>query len=146
MESATPAEGFPTDRGTVRRGGSELHFVGGWLDNMAAEGARPFTLDGTGWPSVEHYFQAHKHPGADGAARVREIRAAPTPSEAKRRSYAELKGSIGEGSNHSNRSNHSNHSNSLKITIFPRKFKNFRNNFQHFLKLSAKVRRNFIKI
>ena len=87
MESAA-AEGFPTGRGTARRGALELHFVGGWLDNMAAEGTRPFTLDGVAWPSVEHYFQAHKHPGAEGAARVREIRAAPTPSEAKRRSYA----------------------------------------------------------
>ena len=39
-------------------------------------------------------------------------------------SNAELKGSIGEGPNHSN---HSNHSNSFKIGIFPRiKFKNLR--------------------
>ena len=49
----------------------------------------------------------------------------------ERRCCAELKGSVGEGPNHSN---HSNHSNSFKIGIFPRKFKNFRNfNFQHFL-------------
>ena len=44
-------------------------------------------------------------------------------------SYAEpeLKGSIGEGPNHSN---HSNHSNSFKNSgIFPRKFKNFRKIF-----------------
>ena len=51
---------------------------------------------------------------------------------------AELKGSIGEGPNHSN---HSNHSNSFKIGIFPRKFKNFRK-FQHFLN----YRRNSDKI
>ena len=47
----------------------------------------------------------------------------------------ELKGSIGEGPNHSN------HSNSFKIGIFPRKFKNFRK-FQHFLN----YRRNSDKI
>ena len=41
----------------------------------------------------------------------------------------ELKGSIGEGPNHSN---HSNHSNSFEIGIFPRKFKNFRNLIQIF--------------
>ena len=49
---------------------------------------------------------------------------------------AELKGSIGEGPNHSN------HSNSVKIAIFSRKFKNFRN-FQKIStcsKLSAKFR------
>ena len=51
---------------------------------------------------------------------------------------AELKGSIGEGPNHSN---HSNHSNSFKTGIFPRKFKNFRK-FQHFLN----YRRNSDKI
>ena len=49
-----------------------------------------------------------------------------------------LKGSIGEGPNHSN---HSNHSNSFKIGMFPRKFKNFRK-FQHFLN----YRRNSDKI
>ena len=48
---------------------------------------------------------------------------------------AELKGSIGEGPNHSN------HSNSFKIGSFPRKFKNFRK-FQHFLN----YRRNSDKI
>ena len=51
---------------------------------------------------------------------------------------AELKGSIGEGPNHSN---HSNHSNSFKIGFFHRKFKNFRK-FQHFLN----YRRNSDKI
>ena len=48
--------------------------------------------------------------------------------------HPELKGSIGEGPNHSNHLNHSyhsNHSNSFKIGIFPRKFKKFRK-FQHF--------------
>ena len=54
---------------------------------------------------------------------------------------AELKGSIGEGPNHSNHLNHSNHSNSFKIGIFPRKLKNSENS-----KLSAKFRQNFIKI
>ena len=53
-------------------------------------------------------------------------------------SSAELKGSIGEGPNHSN---HSNHSNSFKIGILPRKFKIFRK-FQHFLN----YRRNSDKI
>ena len=50
----------------------------------------------------------------------------------------ELKGSIGEGPNHSN------HSNSFKIGISPRKFKNFRKifKFQHFLN----YRRNSDKI
>ena len=47
------------------------------------------------------------------------------------RSVPELKGSIGEGPNHSN---HSNRSNSFKIGIFTRKFKNFRK-FQHSLNL-----------
>ena len=50
----------------------------------------------------------------------------------------ELKGSIGEGPNHSH---HSTHSNSFKIGIFSRKFKNFRK-FQHFLN----YRRNSDKI
>ena len=67
----------------------------------------------------------------------------------------ELKGSIGEGPNHSNFSDRSSarilgierkprkttSSNSFKIGIFPRKFKNFRN-FQHFLN----YRRNSDKI
>ena len=50
-----------------------------------------------------------------------------------------LKGSIGEGPNHSN---HSNHSNSFKIGIFPRKFKNNFRKIQHFLN----YRRNSDKI
>ena len=54
---------------------------------------------------------------------------------------AELKGSIGEGPNHSNDSNDSNRSNSFKIGILSRKFKNFRT-FQHFLN----YRRNSDKI
>ena len=62
--------------------------------------------------------------------------------------YAELKGSIGEGPNHSN---HSNHSNSFKIGIFRNfSFENFLiQKFQKistFSKLSAKFRQNFIKI
>ena len=58
-------------------------------------------------------------------------------------SCAELKGSIGEGPNHSNHSNHSNRLNSFKIGIFTRKFKNFRKlKFQHFLN----YRRNSDKI
>ena len=64
----------------------------------------------------------------DGAANF--ARRSPYPTE--------LKGSIGEGPNHSN---HSNRSNSFKIGIFPRKFKNFRK-FQHFLN----YRRNSDKI
>ena len=56
----------------------------------------------------------------------------------------ELKGSIGEGPNHSN---HSHHSNSFKIGIFLRKFKNFKfQKISTFSKLSAKFRQNFIKI
>ena len=62
-----------------------------------------------------------------------------------RRSRPGLKGSIGEGPNHSNHSNQSNHSNSFKIGIFLRKFKNFRK-ISTFSKLSAKFRHNFIKI
>ena len=49
-----------------------------------------------------------------------------------RRSSPELKGSIGEGPNHSNHSNRSNHSNSFKIGIFPRNFKIFRELTQNF--------------
>ena len=55
---------------------------------------------------------------------------------------AELKGSIGEGPNHSN---HSNRSNSFKIGIFTRKFKKFQK-ISTFSKLSAKFWQNFIKI
>ena len=56
-----------------------------------------------------------------------------------------LKGSIGEGPNHSN---HSNHSNSFRIGIF----RNFSlenskiSEISTFSKLSAKIRQNFIKI
>ena len=59
--------------------------------------------------------------------------------------HPELKGSIGEGPNHSN---HLNHSNSFKIGIF-RKFSLENSKFQKistFSKLSAKFRQNFIKI
>ena len=66
-------------------------------------------------------------------------------------SSAELKGSVGEGPNHSNHSNNSNHSNSFKMGIFPRKFKNFRK-FQHFLtyrrnsdKISSKSEQKSVK-
>ena len=64
------------------------------------------------------------------------------PAEAQ---IPELKGSIGEGPNHSNHSIHSNHSNSFKIGIFPRKFQKFQTNWT-FSKSSAKFRQNFIKI
>ena len=38
---------------------------------MAAEGTRPFTLDGVAWASVEHYFQAQQHPAEFAAVRGR---------------------------------------------------------------------------
>ena len=77
---------FPSDAGVAVRDG-DLHFVGGWLDNMAPAGTRAFTLEGVDWHSVEHWFQAHKHPGREGQARVQQIRAAMLPQEAKRCSF-----------------------------------------------------------
>ena len=71
----------------------------------------------------------------EGAAALRDL---AVEAEADRAREAELKGSIGEGPNHSN---HSNRSNSFKIGIFTRKFKNFRK-FQHFLnyrRISGKI-------
>ena len=56
--------------------------------------------------------------------------------------YAELKGSVGEGPNHSN---HSNHSNSFKIRFFFLKIQKFQK-ISTFSNLSAKFRQNFIKI
>ena len=81
-------------------------------------------------------------PGRD----LRPLRAA-RPEQGGLRRGPGLKGSIGEGPNHSN---HSNHSNSFKIRIF-RNFslenskisENFNINFS---KLSAKFRQHFIKI
>ena len=54
----------------------------------------------------------------------------------------ELKGSIGEGPNHSNHSNRSNHSNSFKIQEFSLE----NSKISTFSKLSAKIRQIFIKI
>ena len=74
--------------------------------------------------------------------------ALPAHATAALQPEPELKGSIGEGPNHSN---HSNHSNSYKIGILPKKFKNFRK-FQHFLiyrrnsdKISSKSEQKSVK-
>jgi len=50
------------------------------LSNFAPFG---FEADGVYWPTVEHYFQAQKFPGAVSAAYREKIRAAKTPKEAK---------------------------------------------------------------
>src|SRR5262249_44503432 len=50
------------------------------LSNFAPFG---FEADGAYWPTVEHYFQAQKFPGAVSAAYREKIRAAKTPKEAK---------------------------------------------------------------
>jgi ribA/ribD-fused uncharacterized protein len=50
------------------------------LSNFAPYG---FEEDGVHWPTVEHYFQAQKFPGAENAAYREKIRAAKTPKEAK---------------------------------------------------------------
>ena len=42
-----------------------------------------FEEDGVHWPTVEHYFQAQKFPGAENAAYRDKIRSAKTPKEAK---------------------------------------------------------------
>jgi ribA/ribD-fused uncharacterized protein len=42
-----------------------------------------FEDDGVYWPTVEHYFQAQKFPGAENAAYREKIRAAKTPKDAK---------------------------------------------------------------
>ena len=53
-----------------------------------------------------------------GASRVAQQIRFHTPGLWRRRFLPELKGSIGEGSNHSNHPNHSNHANSFKIRKF----------------------------
>lgn len=75
-------------------GGStpKIYFWGGWLDNMSTEGSRRITVKCTGgveesWPTVEHYFQAQKHPGPEGRIRVQEIKDAKSALQAKRVSY-----------------------------------------------------------
>jgi ribA/ribD-fused uncharacterized protein len=50
------------------------------LSNFAPFG---FGEDGACWPTVEHYFQAQKFPGAENAAYRERIRKAKTPKEAK---------------------------------------------------------------
>ena len=50
------------------------------LSNFAPFG---FEEDGVHWPTVEHYFQAQKFPGAENAAYRDKIRSAKTPKEAK---------------------------------------------------------------
>ena len=42
-----------------------------------------FEEDGAYWPTVEHYFQAQKFPGAENAGYREKIRKATTPKEAK---------------------------------------------------------------
>lgn len=51
----------------------------GYLSNFAAS---EFTLDGSNWPTVEHYFQAMKFEGTAHQKRITEIRNAPTPRQA----------------------------------------------------------------
>lgn len=50
----------------------------GWLSNFAHY---EIEIDGKTWPTVEHYFQAQKFPGA---ARAEEIRLAKSPMDAAR--------------------------------------------------------------
>jgi len=50
-----------------------------WLSNFAEHGG--FTLDGTSWKSVEHYYQALKFPDPE---LRRLIRSADTPSKARK--------------------------------------------------------------
>jgi N-glycosidase YbiA len=50
------------------------------LSNFAPYG---FQEDGVYWPTVEHYFQAQKFPGAENAVYREKIRTAKTPKEAK---------------------------------------------------------------
>lgn len=50
------------------------------LSNFAPFG---FEEDGAYWPTVEHYFQAQKFPGAENGAYRERIRKAKTPKEAK---------------------------------------------------------------
>jgi ribA/ribD-fused uncharacterized protein len=50
------------------------------LSNFAPHG---FEEDGVYWPTVEHYFQAQKFPGARNAAYREKIRRATAPREAK---------------------------------------------------------------
>ena len=65
----------------------QLHFAGTWLCNMSQAGARECRINGVEWPSVEHFFQAHKHTGPAGGARVQQIRACESPFLAKKLSY-----------------------------------------------------------
>ncbi len=50
------------------------------LSNFASFGLEE---NGVFWPTVEHYFQAQKFPGAESAAYREKIRTAKTPKEAK---------------------------------------------------------------
>jgi ribA/ribD-fused uncharacterized protein len=50
------------------------------LSNFAPFG---FAEDGAYWPTVEHYFQAQKFPGAENAPYREKIRKSKTPKEAK---------------------------------------------------------------
>jgi ribA/ribD-fused uncharacterized protein len=56
------------------------HTVGPYAA-LSSFSPHPFELDGTRWPTVEHYFQAAKFPGTEHAEA---IRLAKTPMLAKR--------------------------------------------------------------